>query len=106
VAVTAALRAPGIIIGLVAAAAVREVIARANRTMAASSARIEVRVDTDVVLAERPQRRRPDRAARLARAAGRAAWKGIACTRYAARLREMFLHPAAEGFIEPAAAGT
>lgn len=85
------------------ATAVREVIARASRTMAASSARIEVRVDTDVVLAEQPQQRRPGPAARLARVAGRAAWKGITSTRYAARLREMFLHPAAEGFIEPAA---
>jgi hypothetical protein len=83
----------------VCAAAVREVIARVNRTMAASSARIEVRVDTDIILAERPERRRPGPAGRLARAA----WKGIASTRYATRLRDMFLHPAAEGFIEPAA---
>jgi hypothetical protein len=82
------------------AAAVREVIARANRTMAASSARIEVRVDNAVVRAERPQRRRPGPAARMA---GRAAWKKIAATRYAVELREAFLHPAAEGFIEPAA---
>lgn len=81
------------------AAAVREVIDRVNRTMAVSSARLEVRVDTDVILAERPERRRPGPAGRLARAA----WKVIACTRYATRLRDMFLHPAAEGFIEPSA---
>lgn len=83
----------------VSAAAAREVIARANSTMAASSARIEVRVDNEIILAERPERRRPGPAGRLARAA----WKGIASTGYATRLRDMFLHHTAEGFIEPAA---
>jgi hypothetical protein len=86
--------------GAAAAGAVRD---RANRTMAASSARIEVRVDTGVVLAQRPGRRPPGPAARLARAAARAAWKSVASTGYVTRLRDMFLHPAAEGFIEPAA---
>jgi hypothetical protein len=83
----------------IGAEAVRELIVRVNRTMAASSARIEVRVDNEIILAERPERRRPGPAGRLARAA----WKGIASTRYATRLRDMFLHHAAEGFIEPAA---
>ena len=83
----------------IGAEAVREFIVRVNRTMAASSARIEVRVDNEIILAERPERRRPGPAGRLARAA----WKGIASTRYATRLRDMFLHHAAEGFIEPAA---
>lgn len=69
-----------------AAAAVREVIARVNRTMAAPSARIEVRVDNEIILAERPERRRRGPAGRLARAA----WKGIASTAYATRLRDMF----------------
>jgi hypothetical protein len=82
-----------------AVAAVREVIARVNRTMAASSARIEVRVDNEILLAERPERRRPGPAGRLARAA----WKGIVSTGYATRLRDMFLHHTAEGFIEPVA---
>jgi hypothetical protein len=81
------------------AEAVRELIVRVNRTMAASSARIEVRVDNEIILAERPERRRPGPAGRLARAA----WKGIASTGYATRLRDMFLHHVAEGFIEPAA---
>lgn len=81
------------------AEAVRELIVRVNRTMAASSARIEVRVDNEIILAERPERRRPGPAGRLARVA----WKGIASTRYATRLRDMFLHHIAEGFIEPAA---
>jgi hypothetical protein len=67
--------------------------------MAASSARIEVRVDNEIILAERPERRQPGPAGRLARAA----WKGIASTGYATRLRDMFLHHTAEGFIEPAA---
>ena len=79
--------------------AVRELIVRVNRTRAVSSARIEVRVDNEIILAERPERRRPGPAGRLARAA----WKGIASTRYATRLRDMFLHHVAEGFIEPAA---
>jgi hypothetical protein len=82
-----------------AAAAVREVIARVNRTMAAPSARIEFRVDNEIILAERPERRRPGPVGRLARAA----WKGIASTGYATRLRDMFLHHTAGGFIEPAA---
>jgi hypothetical protein len=37
------------------------------------------------------------------RTLARAAWQGIAATRRAMALRDMFLHPAAEGFIEPAA---
>jgi hypothetical protein len=65
--------------------------------MAAPSARIEFRVDNEIILAERPERRRPGPVGRLARAA----WKGIASTGYATRLRDMFLHTA-EGFIEPA----
>jgi hypothetical protein len=82
----------------IGAEAAREFIVRVNRTMAASSARIEVRVDNEIILAERPERRRPGPAVRLARAT----WKGIASTRYVTRLRDMFLHYAAEGFIEPA----
>ena len=56
-------------------------------------------MDNEIILAERPERRRPGPAGRLARAA----WKGIASTGYATRLRDMFLHHTAEGFIEPAA---
>lgn len=83
----------------VGAAGVREVIARATATMAAPSARVEVRFDTDIVVAERPWWRE----AGLTRLARRAAWKAVAATRTVAQLRESFLHPVAEGFIEPAA---
>jgi hypothetical protein len=84
------------------AEAVRELIVRVNRTMAASSARIEVRVDNEIILAKRTERRRPGPAGRLARAA----WKGIASTRYATRLRDVFLHHTAEGFNDQPPAGT
>jgi hypothetical protein len=81
------------------AAGIGEVIARATATMAAPSARIEIRFDRDIVVAERPWWRE----AGLTRLARRAAWKAIAATRTVAQLRETFLHPAAVGFIEPAA---
>ncbi len=82
---------------------VREVIARAESTLAAPSARIEFRADTQIVRAERQERRRPGPAGRLAMLAARAAWDRIAPGVNAARLRDAFLHQAGEGFVEPAA---
>jgi hypothetical protein len=82
---------------------VREVIARAESTLAAPSARIELRVDTHIVRPQRQQRRRPGPAGRLARRAARAAWDRIAPGMDATRVRDAFLHQAGEGFVEPAA---
>lgn len=82
---------------------VREVIARAESTLAAPSARIELRVDTHIVRPERQERRGPGPAGRLARLAARTAWDRIAPGVDATRLRDAFLHQAGEGFLEPAA---
>jgi len=83
-------------------AAVREIIARANSTLAAPSARIEVRIDFDFAAPARPERR-PGLVARLARQAAKAAWARLAPDVDASQLREAFAHQAGEGFAEPAA---
>lgn len=84
-------------------AVVREVIARADSTLAAASARIEVRIDFDVVGAARPARRRPGLVGRLARRAVKAAWARLAPEVDASQLRAAFAHQVGEGFAEPAA---
>ena len=86
--------------------AVRDVIACATRTLTASSARIEARTDTDLARdrdREREERRRPGLIGRLARLAAKAALERIAPGTDVTELRDMFLHQAGEGFIEPAA---
>ena len=82
-------------------AVVREVIARVNATLAAPSARIEYRRESD--LGPRPARPRPGPVGRLARLAAGAAWRRIAPGVDAGELREAFLHPVGTGFVEPAA---
>src|SRR5580704_7001048 len=79
-------------------AAVREVIARANTTLAAASARIEYRRDTELVSPEQV-RRRPGPAGRLASLVAGAAWKRVAPEADVARLRERFLHQVGAGFV-------
>jgi hypothetical protein len=76
----------------------REVIACAEATLAAPSARIEWRIDTDITHPGRP-RRRPGPVARLAAAA----WKRVAPGMDVADLRDAFRHQHGEGFLEPAA---
>jgi len=76
----------------------REVIARAEATLAAPSARIEWRIDTDITHPGRP-RPRPGLVARLAAAA----WKRVASGVDVADLRDAFRHQHGEGFLEPAA---
>jgi hypothetical protein len=83
------------------AADVREIIARAGKTLAEPSARIELRIDT--VLPERPPRPDPGPLGRLARRSARAVWERIAPVVSAADLREAFTRQAADGFLEPAA---
>lgn len=83
--------------------AVREVVARADSTLAAPSARIEYRIDREIVPAERPARARPGPVGRLVRLAARAAWERVAPGVAVADLRDMFMHHVSEGFIEPAA---
>jgi hypothetical protein len=78
---------------------IRQVIARAEATLAAPSARIEWRIDTDVTHPDRPRRRRPGLVARLASTA----WKRVASGVDVADLREAFRHQHGEGFLEPAA---
>jgi hypothetical protein len=80
-----------------------EVIARAQNTLAAPSARIGLRVNTHIVRPERPERRRPGPAGRLARFTARAAWDRIASAVDATRLRDTFRHQAGAGYLEPAA---
>jgi hypothetical protein len=87
------------------AGALAEVIACASRTLAAPSARIQIRDDTDLgQIPERiPRRRRPGLMGRLA---GRAATRilgRVAPNMDAAEVREQFLHQFGAGFIEPAA---
>ena len=77
----------------------RAVIACATSTLAAPSARIEVRLDTKFI---RPERR-PGPLGRLTRFAAKAAWQRIAPAVDAADLRDAFKHVLGEGFIEPAA---
>lgn len=84
-----------------AAADVREVIARADQTLAEPSARIELRIDT--VLPEWRPRPDPGPPVRLARFSARAVWERIARGVSAADLREAFTHQVAGGFLEPAA---
>jgi hypothetical protein len=83
-----------------------DIVARANRTLAAPYARIEVRQDFTPSVA-RPERRLPGPVARLARRAAEAAWKRVSPEMDLATLREMFrqqfTHLVGEGFVEPAA---
>jgi hypothetical protein len=85
------------------AATVREVIGRANSTLAAPSARIELRLENDIVRPERPARRPPGPAGRLARRFAKVAWDRIAPGVDAAFLREAFTHQVGEGFVLPTA---
>ena len=84
-------------------AAVREVIARANTTLAAASARIEYRRDAELVSPEQAVRRRPGPVGLLASLLTGAAWKPVVPQEEVARLRERFLHQVGAGFVEPAA---
>ena len=88
-----------------------EVVARANSTLAAPRARIELRMDRDVTQSRsraRPERRLlPRPVTRLARFAAEAAWKRISPEMDLAGVRDEFLrqmtHRVGEGFVEPAA---
>jgi len=80
-----------------------EVIVRAERTLAAPSARAEFRIDTDVVPAHPRERRGPGPIGKLARRAVSAAWDRVAPGWDAARVRDALVHQHGEGFIEPAA---
>jgi hypothetical protein len=85
------------------AATVREIIDRANSTLAAQSARIELRIEMEFVRAEQSPRRPPGSVGRLARQAAKAAWQRIARGVDAAFLRDALAHTLGEGFLEPAA---
>ena len=67
---------------------VREVISHANSTLTAASARIEFRLDTDIVRPERPERRRSGPIATLARLGAKAAWERVAPRIDLAHLRD------------------
>ena len=85
--------------------ALAEVIACAGRTLAASSARMQIRTDTDLGrIPERLPRRRPGRLGRLADRAAKRILGRVAPDLDAAEIREQFLHQFGAGFIEPAAA--
>lgn len=84
------------------AADVREIIARADSTLAEPSARIELQTDVDVVLSDRLARRGLGPGGRLIRLAIRA-WDRIAPGVDAAAPRDVDTNDAAEGFLEPAA---
>ena len=84
-------------------AAVREVIARANTTLSAPSARIEYRRDSELASPERAVPRRPGPVGRLVSLVTGTAWKPVAPEADVARLRERFLHQVGVGFVEPAA---
>lgn len=83
--------------------AVRDVIACANRTLTASSARIEARSDAEVARGREWQGRRPGLIGRLVRRAARGALERVAPGTDAAELWEAFLHQVGDGFVEPAA---
>ena len=87
--------------------AVRDVMARANATLAAPSARFEYRRETDVPVRERREQPRPGPAGRLVRRAAKSLWGRLSPEVDAAQLAEMFreafLHLSGEGFLEPAA---
>jgi hypothetical protein len=87
------------------AGALTEVIACANRTLAASSARIEIRTDTDlgrepVPGRRRPLRRRPGLVGRLTRRAARAALGRVAPGTDPGEAGGLFLHQLGTGFID------
>ena len=84
------------------AADVREIIARADKTLAEPSARIDFRIDT--VLRPEWPRPHPGLLGRLARFSARTVWERIAPDVSAADVREAFTHQAGEGFLEPGAA--
>ena len=84
------------------AAVVREVIARVNATLAAPSAWVENRRDSDFGSPEPVPRSRPSPLGRLARLAAGAAWKRIAPEVDVAEVRERLLHQVGVGFVEPA----
>ncbi len=85
------------------------VVARANSTLAAPRARIELRMDRDVTRSRARSERRllPRPVTRLARFAAEAAWKRISPEMDLASVRDMLLqqmtHRVGEGFAEPAA---
>ena len=88
--------------------ALTELIACASRTLAAESARIEIRADTDlgrdpVPARGRPLRSRPGLLGRLTRRAARAALGRVAPHSDIAEMREMWLHQFGAGFVAPAA---
>ena len=80
------------------ASAVRPVIARAEATLAAPSARIEFLIDTDITGPEPRERRRPGVVGRLASVA----WQRVASRVDVDGLRDTFRHQAGTGFLEPA----
>jgi hypothetical protein len=87
------------------AGALTEVIACANRTLAASSARIEIQTDTDrvrdpVPALRRPLRLRPGLIGRLTRRAAGSALGRVAPGADPAELRDHFLHQFGAGFID------
>jgi len=87
------------------AGALAEVIACANATLAASSARIEIRTDTDlgrdpVPALRRPLRLRPGLIGRLTRRAARSALARVAPGADPAELRDHFVHQFGAGFID------
>jgi hypothetical protein len=83
-----------------------DVVARANSTLTAPRARIEVLRDFTRPLAQ-PERRPPGLVARLAGRAAEAVWKRISPEMDLATMRETFrqsfTHLVGEGFVEPAA---
>jgi hypothetical protein len=86
------------------AGVVQAVIACANRTLAAPSARIELRLDWTFAAgpAARTQQRSDGFAGRLVRRAAKAAWERIAPGVDAAAMRETFAHQRSTGYLEPA----
>jgi hypothetical protein len=85
------------------AGALAAVIACATRTLTASSARVEIRDDTDTGRDPEPAPRRPPGLiGRLAGRAARAAWDRVAPDTAPSEVREMLLHQFGAGFIEPA----
>jgi hypothetical protein len=86
------------------AGAVQAVIACANRTLAAPSARIEFRVDWSFAAgpAARTEQRSSGFTGRLVRRAAKAAWERIVPGVDAAAMRETFAHQMSTGYLEPA----